>query len=773
MGYCNTRYILRSKCVPLFIFSNLFFCNVIAATSELLLGVTFNDELQKEEYFALHSNHGQIAMVVDDIKILRIKINPKTIFQNQGSNFVWLDQIEHLQYNYNAETASITLSLPTKYLALSKIEQTVSQPNYLSNSSFGSYLNYDLTYSTDSISSGGLFEWVLFNSPKFGVFSQNFSVSNASNTATFNRLNTTYTKDFHQQHSRLVLGDTQGENPQWTGGMRFGGVTLSSRNYDFRSQRLESLNVIGGVLEQDSAIDLYVNGTSVQRETLPQGPYEVSYQPSLDRLSQVELKVTDALGREHITRRSLYLSSRNLALGEHRYAFQLGKLRDQYGSLSQDYGHSFITGNYLYGVSNNFHVDGFVGWRDRGTLLGFKTILSSIYTGVLETGIAYSRYDEEPGYKGFGSLQYTFDRARFGFRFESFHGQYRDFNFTSESPSDKEYSIVINAGTRLFNRTFLSCLIIKTQYRERETFGNYQCNLGIPIDRYNFSVSAMNSFDNSDQKSIIFSVNFPLGRSYNFGSSYQQQTQNRKQLQLNMSKQRTASELGLAYHANLGYQRPINQETAFIQADYHASATQFQYDYRRYFSNEAHNLGLSGAVSFVDKDWYLTRPIRSSAALVNTNGLSNINITHNSRSVGKTNKSGFLLVPGMQAYQLNRVGLDARKLPLEVSVEQDSVFVKPHYRSIAKVDFLVKKSNSLFFTVVDPNGKFVPAGSSLNLKGISEDYFVVDDGLVYLENIQTGSYQFESNYNNTPCFGDLVIPEDVEFQQHLGEIHCH
>jgi len=779
MAIINKHCYLKSNNLFILLFSlllcDLIFNNAFAEYNELLVGLEINGESQAGEYFVLRDHQGRIAMVVDDLQTLRIVLDSKKYFDNQETAFIWLDEVKHLQYQYNEETAYITLTLLSKYLQLSEIKQQSIQRNFLFNSLPSSYLNYDLSYSTHTTTSGGLFEWVVADSPKFGVFSQSFSIDNSTNSQAIRRLNTTYTKDLHKLRSRLIIGDAIGVNPEWTGGMRFGGASISSKNFNLRSQQADSVNIIGGVLEQDSTIDLYVNDVSVQREELPQGPYELNYHPSLDRLSQVDLKVTDALGREHFIRRSLYLSSKNLALGEQRYALQIGKFVNQYGNLTQSYGQAFMAANYLYGLTRNFHVDSFVGWREsgaeNGTMLGIKSVLSSIYTGVLESGISRSSYGSATGYKGFINLQYVFSDARFSLQYETYKKSYREFNHTAEEQIDKVSRIVINAGTRLYGRTFLSCLVIKTEYRVRDRFGNYQCNLSIPIDRYHFTVSGRNSFDDSDQKSILFSLYFPLGGSYNVGTSFQQQSQNRKQTHLYFSKQQSASELGLGYSANLAYQQPTNQETIHLRADYKTSVTQFQYDYRKYLANKDHNIGMAGSFSFVENKWYLSRPIKDSAVLVKTNGLSDIAITRNNRYVGETSSKG-LLIPNLAAYQLNRIGVDTKELPLEVSIDRKNIFVKPYYRSIAKAEFSLKKANSLFITLIDKNGKVLPSGSDFSIKGITENYFVVDDGQVFIENIPLGQYQIESNDGNSACFGELNIPDTLDFQQHLGEIHC-
>lgn len=98
---------------------------------------------------------------------------------------------------------------------------------------------------------------------------------------------------------------------------------------------------------------------------------------------QVTLVVRNALGREQVITTAFYASSRLLKQGLNDYSFSVGKLRENYGLDSSDYGYFAATGLFRHGFTPHFtgEVHGEFSNTVRDVSLG--ATFADTYTGVV------------------------------------------------------------------------------------------------------------------------------------------------------------------------------------------------------------------------------------------------------------------------------------------------------------------------------------------------------------------------------------------------------
>ena len=98
------------------------------------------------------------------------------------------------------------------------------------------------------------------------------------------------------------------------------------------------LPTIGGLARQDSVVDVFIDNVQREARSVPPGPFALESLPVVTGAGEVQLRVTDLLGREQLITQSYYVSSRLLKPGLHDFGYELGALRRDYGRESFDYG---------------------------------------------------------------------------------------------------------------------------------------------------------------------------------------------------------------------------------------------------------------------------------------------------------------------------------------------------------------------------------------------------------------------------------------------------
>ena len=92
------------------------------------------------------------------------------------------------------------------------------------------------------------------------------------------------------------------------------------------------------------------------------------------------------------------------------------------------------------------------------------------------------------------------------------------------------------------------------------------------------------------------------------------------------------------------------------------------------------SLDMNGALVFMDGAALPARRISDGFALVST-GVAGIPVLHENRDIGITDRNGHLLVPDLNAYQPNRIGIDGMKLPADAQIVSTAQNVVPKSQS--------------------------------------------------------------------------------------------
>ncbi|MGM7371681.1 fimbria/pilus outer membrane usher protein, partial [Acinetobacter baumannii] len=203
-----------------------------------------------------------------------------------------------------------------------------------------------------------------------------------------------------------TLGDFISNSSDWGSSVRLAGFQWSSA-YTQRGDIVTSaLPQFSGSAALPSTLDLYVNQQKIYSGLVPSGPFDIKQLPFISG-NEVTLVTTDATGRQSITKKPYYFSSKILAKGINELSVDVGVPRYNYGLYSNDYDDAtFASGAIRYGYSNSLTLSGGVeastdGLSNIGT--GFAKNLFGI--GVINADIAASQYKDENGYSALLGLE--------------------------------------------------------------------------------------------------------------------------------------------------------------------------------------------------------------------------------------------------------------------------------------------------------------------------------------------------------------------------------
>jgi outer membrane usher protein len=137
----------------------------------------------------------------------------------------------------------------------------------------------------------------------------------------------------------------------------------------------------------------------------------------------------------------------------------------------------------------------------------------------------------------------------------------------------------------------------------------------------------------------------------------------------------------------------------------------------------------------------------------------------------KTDAKGAALLTGLMPYQSNAVRLDANDLPLSAEIESLEQDVVPPFRSVAKVDFVVRSGKAALVTITFDDGQPAPAGATVQIEGDEQQFLVARRGEAYVTGLKEANH-LRLQWRNQQCRLDLPLPADGAEIVRAGPLRC-
>jgi len=636
--------------------------------------------------------------------------------------------------------------------------------------SLGGFLNYDVsanpaqgrTTTSGLLELGGFAGW--------GAGQTHILARDLGGHVNVIRLDTTWTLDQPMQLASLRFGDAISGTSSWGGAVRFGGVqwaTNFSTQPGFTSFPLPGMS---GEAALPSTVELYVDNALRMSREVPSGPFSVQDLPVRTGQGDARLVVRDILGREQVIIMPFYATPRLLQQGLQDYSYELGFVRRNFGTDSNNYGRALAVGTHRLGITEQFTGEIHGELLGHQQTLGLGGVLMLPAAGVLSGSFAASHSDRGVG----GLLELGFQRQ----------GRYFSFGAKTQLASQRFAKLGLQPeelAPRHISRVFVdlatsdhgSFTANYTEQAFRDRTGNriltasYSRKVG-SLGNLSASVTRLLSGDAKTNFYLNFSVS--LGKRTNASISTSAQP-GREQARLQVSRSVPAGS-GMGYRLVAGAgdsdRRAVEVKLQNEVGTYTLLADQS-------LSQTAFRGSASGGVAFLGGSAFLSRRITDSFAVVQVPDYSGVGIYADNQLVARTDANGYALLPRLRPYQENTVRIEQADLPLDAQIDAVQLDAVPYFRSGLLLKFPVKRSRGALLTVVLDNGEPLPAGAQAQIIGDNvEENEVFPTGMrgeVYLTGLAV-SNRLRVTWREQSCEFVLPFPESTDPLPHLGTYIC-
>ena len=689
------------------------------------------------------------------------------------SQYVDLAQVPGLSFAYDEPGQRMQFVATKERLNVALQTLNVDAPTiYNASASRGALLNYDLYGSTTS---GG--ERSLGVNSELRAFSGHGVLSSTAysnlqspgENIAYRRLDTTWSRSFQDELLTLNVGDLISGSVDWSRPTRLGGIQLR-RNFGLQPQIITfPLPAFFGQAALPSSVELYMNGVRQYSGQIAPGPYQISGMPNINGAGQGQVVMTDTLGRRSAVNFSYYNTSQLLRAGLSDWSLELGAVRRAYGLESFSYHkQAAASGSFRQGITDWLTLETHGEASDGLYLGGVGSVVEMGQIGLLSASYARSAGNNVGQQAG---LTYSWLYRSFNFEIGSTRafGDYRDVaSLDSRAPPLRNDRVVVGFALGAMGNASINYTHLETREDGRFRFGSlsYSVTLGRNMNMY---ASVARSFDSSSDMSMFAGLSWSFGNATSANTSWQHEG---KQNVFGAGLARAVSPDG-GVGWNLRAQR--GEDISNYQAEASYRADWGQTTGGGYYINGSKNFyaGLSGSLVTMDGSVFVTRRVDDAFALVTTNGIANVPVQLENRTIGRTDASGHYLLTGLNSWQPNRISIDALDLPAQVQVGFVKNVAVPADRTGVLVDFGVHEVHAAIVTLKDIQGRVLPLGTRvfLNLSK-AEAAMVGYDGQVYFEYLRASNQIKAVSPNGAVCSTQLLYPKNSKGVPSIGPLLC-
>ena len=669
--------------------------------------------------------------------------------------------------------------------------------------SYGAVLNYDVlaTDAGATTEATGLFDARVFT-PKlnFGTgWTADYTVGDipgGAEPAPIARLSSSMTYADPDSLRRWRAGDAISGALAWTRPFRLGGFQLAS-NFALRPDLVTyPVPALAGSAGVPSTVDLLVDGIRQSSQPVQPGPFQLTQVPQITGAGNIAVVVRDPSGQQTVQSLAFYISPELLKPGLASYSVEAGWIRHDYGLPDDGYAEPAESATVRLGLTDwltgEAHAEStsFVHMGGAGivvSLFGAALLNLSGAASIASASGSSGRGSATGGSIHGSGYEYTVGLERSGRVFGVFATTTRatrhflDVSATRNNPVPDEVS---RAG---FNVTYPSLGALRVAYAAVSGFSpgllladgtvlasSYDrtklvsATYSRPVtERIQFYATAYHEVSGHGSYGVTFGLVIPLGR-------------------------RTAmsTEAGITDGSPSGTVTASQSANAPGEFGWYASASRYpgqrESGQGTYISRWAtvnaavdHSDGqtglrgeVNGALVVMPQGVFATDRINDAFAVVDTNGLGGVRVERENQPAGQTDSRGLLLVPGLNAWEPNRLSLNPADLPPDVDTGSLREEVVPRGGAGVHVTFAVTRGQSALVHLVDDAGHDIPPGAAALLLSTNKAVPVGYDGAAYLSGLSAHD-ELRVRYRTSTCtarFDFAPLPGQIP---EIGPVVCH
>ncbi|WP_239482915.1 fimbria/pilus outer membrane usher protein [Paraburkholderia sp. C35] len=684
-----------------------------------------------------HERDGKLYATPADLDALGLRLPPSQAdaTHNTDTTEIPLDALPGLHYRYDVVNQSIDIEAPDALHKAYVLDMRALGKVPPASASRGFVLNYD-AYAEDA-NAARLAIWTeeRFFAPG-GVFSNTGTAYLYQDLHRYVRFDTWWRSSNTASLSTTQLGDTISSSLDWSRSMRIGGFQWRS-NFALRPDLITfPVPTLSGSSVVPSSVELYVNNVRQYSGSVPSGPFVINNVPGITGGGEATVVTRDALGRAVATTVPLYIDTRLLAAGITAHSVEAGFLRRAYGVDSFNYDtRPVASASYRRGVSDQLtfeaHAEAASGLLDAGAGALFRLGTLGVFNGSLAA--SGGRFDGAQVGLGYQLIQPAFSVELDTLRATRHYG---DLAARDGAPvplsTDRATVSVPLPGNQTMALSYVG-------YRYPQIQPAHIASLSYTVNFRSLASVTMSTFRNfsaNASSGVFLSASFALGNKTSINGSAGR-TNDTTTYNVNASRV-PDYDGGWGWTVQDGGSNAIRYQQAMAQ--YLGRYGQVTAQGQTMNGHVAASLDVSGAFVLMDGSVLPARRIDDGFALVSTDGVSGVPVLHENRLIGKTDSNGHLLVPDLNAYQSNLLGIDSMGLPAQARIASSSANVVPQSQSGVLANFHITQYRAASLILQGPDGKLLPAGTRVHQVESGTDTIVGYDGLTFVDNLQADNH---------------------------------
>ncbi len=745
------------------------------------------NSVNKGEFVVRVEEGSDFLVSTADLKAMGFRDPRGRLVQIEGRDYLSLKSMQGVRFDFDEPRLTIRIQADPMLLGRADIDFISQRPfeiTYPRDSSL--FFNYGLTHSASKDLGISSFTATQETGMRWGdyLLVSDSIVTRAENQTRATRLMTSITRDDRTKLRRMVLGDVYASSGALGSTVMMGGFSYSkSYSIDPSFLKRPTLDYTGFVA-LPSQVDVYVDGIRIRSEKFSPGGYNLKNIPVDGGLHDLEIRVRDTLGREQALNVPYYSTDALLRKGLQDYSYNAGVLREGYGTDSNRYGGPVFSMYHRYGLTPDatigFHAEG-----NRALINGGPQLTGRLMRfGITDISLSMSAGNVEN--KGMAAnLIHTFLSTHVNVRLQA-SGYSRHYHMLSNLPITDEQReptrLVLSAGIsygskRLGSVSFNLSSIKKYLGENRES---YAVTYARALQKQMYlSTTFQRVYQNRFDNQIFMSLTYFLHRDTTVSTSYQRQNDSGVEM-VQVLKNAPAGR-GFSYRALLERHDYSGESITSINPyfQYNGKYGVYTAEYRKHFSNdlsgnESYDISASGSLVYASGVWGLSRPVDDSFAIVQAGKIRDVRVYFNNHEIGKTGSSGKIVIPSLNAFVDNIVGINDQDIPVNYVLKDVTRYLSPPWRSGTLVKFSATKvqafSGRLSIKTKSGGRPAEFAEVTLQVGTETQKFLTARDGEFYLENIPPGQYRASFMFEQQLFSFILQIPKSDLMVVDLGQV---
>lgn len=738
---------------------------------EVLLEVDVNRQGINRSTVALRRPDGMYLLKPEDLAAFRLKTPSTAPFIQDETPYFPLDALQGARFTLDEIHQRLVVMAPPEAFegSVDIVPGARGRPPPVKPTN-GGFFNYDLVgvYGSGSAFASGTFEGGFFT--PFGVLVSSLLATHEPEESRAARLETTFTSDFPQRHETLRIGDAATRPGAWGTAVRFGGIQYGTNFSTEPGLITFPTQAVRGQAVVPSIVDLYVNNALVASRRVDPGPFTITNIPFATGSGNVRMVVRDLNNQQQLLTVSspFYSTNTLLRAGLSDYSAEAGRIRENLGIESFDYGRAFAMGTFRRGITDRFTVEAHAEGDAAQRAVGLSATTLHPTVGQFDATYAVSQSHAGAGrLLGLG-YQRQANPLSFGAQVQWASTEFRRAGSLEGEPLLRRQES-LGIGLQMGALGSLSAIHTAQRFIDRAPITIRSLGYSLPLGRWGqLNVTALRSTGEEESTALAAAITVPLGP--NTSASAQAESTRSgsvRDRQVGASFQRNRAD-----DSPWSYRVTTRDTDVEGQVDYRGDRAEAQVGVARTEGNTiTGRVRLAGGIGFVGDYVFLSRRITGSFGVVQVADYPKVGVYFDNQFVGRTNAKGYFVVPEMRAYDRNTISVREADLPLDATIGSLKVDATPYYRSGVMIDFPVRRVRAAVMTIELEDGTPLPSGALVRVDEGTEEFPSALRGEVYVTGLADRS-RLQVRWKSQTCTLDVVYPAGSDPLPDLGKLIC-